>query len=128
MSFRIAVDKDISPQGVAITRVDRSADEGGVFDGDVTATARTSIYVVHGHGSQRGAHDPGIHRPAQHRYSVVTYDGEVETLRQVIDGSLARYPSEDRIVVYCYTIKEMKSYPDEIGGAVFYSGVEDIER
>jgi superfamily II DNA helicase RecQ len=62
------------------------------------------------------------------RYSVITYDGEIETLRHIINGKLAQYPAEDRIVVYCYKIKEMQSYADEIGGAVFYSGVGDIER
>jgi superfamily II DNA helicase RecQ len=62
------------------------------------------------------------------RYSVITYDGEVETLRQVINGRLAQYPAEDRIIVYCYTIKAMHSYASEIGGAVFHSGVGDIER
>lgn len=61
-------------------------------------------------------------------YSVITYDGEVETLRQIINGKLAQYPAEDRVVVYCYKIKEMQSYADEIGGAVFYSGVGEIER
>jgi superfamily II DNA helicase RecQ len=61
-------------------------------------------------------------------YSVITYDGEVETLRQIINGKLAQYPVEDRVVVYCYKIKEMRSYADEIGGAVFYSGVGEIER
>ena len=62
------------------------------------------------------------------RYSVIAYDGEVETLRQVIDGKLAQYPAEDRIIVYCYRIKDMHSYASEIGGAVFYSGVGEIER
>ncbi|KAK5109717.1 hypothetical protein LTR85_002282 [Meristemomyces frigidus] len=62
------------------------------------------------------------------RYSVITYDSEVETLRQVIDSQLAQYPAEDRIIVYCYTIKAMHSYASEIGGAVFHSGVGDIER
>jgi superfamily II DNA helicase RecQ len=62
------------------------------------------------------------------RYSVITYDGEVETLRHIINGKLAQYPAEDRIVVYCYKIKEMQSYADEIGGAVFYGGVGEIER
>jgi superfamily II DNA helicase RecQ len=61
-------------------------------------------------------------------YSVITYDGEVETLRYIINGKLAQYPAEDRVVVYCYKIKEMQSYADEIGGAVFYSGVGEIER
>ena len=62
------------------------------------------------------------------RYSVITYDGEVETLRHIINGKLAQYPAEDRIVVYCHKIAEMQSYADEIGGAVFYSGVGEIER
>jgi len=62
------------------------------------------------------------------RYSVITYDGEVETLRHIIDSKMAQYPAEDRIVVYCHKIKEMQSYADEIGGAVFYSGVGEIER
>jgi superfamily II DNA helicase RecQ len=62
------------------------------------------------------------------RYSVIAYDGEVETLRQVIDGKLAQYPVEDRIIVYYYRIKDMESYADKIGGAVFHSGVGNIER
>jgi ERCC4-related helicase len=62
------------------------------------------------------------------RYSVIIYDGEVETLRHIIDGKLAQYPAEDRIVVYCYKIKEIQLYADEIGGAVFYSGVGEIKR
>ena len=62
------------------------------------------------------------------RYSVITYDGETETLRQFIDGKLAQYPAEDRIVVYCHKIKDMQSYASEIGGAVFYSDVGEIER
>jgi superfamily II DNA helicase RecQ len=62
------------------------------------------------------------------RYSVIAYDGEVETLRQVIDGKLAQYPAEDRIIVYYYRIKDMHSYASEIGGAVFYSGVGKIKR
>jgi superfamily II DNA helicase RecQ len=62
------------------------------------------------------------------RYSVITYDGEVETLRHIVNGKLAQYPAEDRIVVYCHKITEMQSYADEIGGAVFYSGVGEIER
>jgi superfamily II DNA helicase RecQ len=62
------------------------------------------------------------------RYSVITYNGEMETLRHIINGKLAQYPAEDRIVVYCYKIKEMQSYADEIGGAVFYSGVGEIEQ
>lgn len=62
------------------------------------------------------------------RYSITTDDGEVEMLRQVVDSKLAQYPAEDRIIVYCYTIKEMHSYANEIGGAVFYSGVGDIGR
>jgi hypothetical protein len=52
----------------------------------------------------------------------------METLRHIINGKLAQYPAEDRIVVYCYKIKEMQSYANEIGGAVFYSGVGEIER
>jgi len=62
------------------------------------------------------------------RYSVITYDSEVETLRHIINGKLAQYPTEDRVVVHCYKIKEMQSYTDEVGGAVFYSGVGEIER
>jgi superfamily II DNA helicase RecQ len=63
------------------------------------------------------------------RYSVIVYNGEsVDTLRQVIDGKLAQYPAEDRIIVYCYRIKDMESYADEIGGAVFHSGIGNIER
>ncbi|KAI7053814.1 hypothetical protein KC339_g18639, partial [Hortaea werneckii] len=62
------------------------------------------------------------------RYSVITYDGETETLRQFIDGKLAQYPAKDRIVVYCHKIKDMQSYASEIGGAVFYSDVGEIER
>jgi superfamily II DNA helicase RecQ len=30
--------------------------------------------------------------------------------------------------VYCYKIKEIQLYADEIRGAVFYSGVGEIER
>jgi hypothetical protein len=59
-------------------------------------------------------------------YSVITYDGEVETLRHIINGKLAQYPAEDRIVIYCHKIIEMQSYADEIGGAVFYRGVGEI--
>ncbi|XP_022163480.1 uncharacterized protein LOC111028984 [Myzus persicae] len=62
------------------------------------------------------------------RYSVITYDDEVETLRHIINGKLVQYPAEDRIVVYCHKIIEMQSYADEIGGAVFYGGVGEIER
>jgi hypothetical protein len=40
-------------------------------------------------------------------YSVITYDGEVETLRHIIDGKLAQYPAKDRVVVYYYKIKEI---------------------
>jgi superfamily II DNA helicase RecQ len=61
-------------------------------------------------------------------YSVITYDSEVETLRQIINSKLAQYPVEDCVVVYCYKIKEIQLYADEIGGAVFYSGVGEIER
>lgn len=43
-------------------------------------------------------------------------------------GATVEYPAEDRVVVHCYKIKEMQSYADEIGGAVFYSGVGEIER
>jgi hypothetical protein len=46
----------------------------------------------------------------------------------VIDGRLAQYPSEDRIVVYYRTINEIQRYAGEIGGVTFYSGVGDIER
>jgi superfamily II DNA helicase RecQ len=62
------------------------------------------------------------------QYSVITYDGKVETLRQVIDGKLAQYPAEDRIIVYCYRIKDIHSYASEIRGAVFYSRVGEIKR
>jgi superfamily II DNA helicase RecQ len=62
------------------------------------------------------------------RYSVVTYDGEAETLRGIIDGRLACYPAGDRIVVYYRIINEIKTYVKEIGGMPFYSGVGDIER
>jgi superfamily II DNA helicase RecQ len=62
------------------------------------------------------------------QYSVITYDGKVETLQQVIDGKLAQYPAEDRIIVYCYRIKDMHSYASEIRGAVFYSRVGEIKR
>ena len=62
------------------------------------------------------------------RYSVITYDGETETLRRIIDGRLASYPARDRIVVYCRTINEIKTYAEEIGGVSFYSKVGEIER
>jgi superfamily II DNA helicase RecQ len=62
------------------------------------------------------------------RYSVITYDGGVDTLQQVIDGKLVQYPTEDRIIVYCYRIKDMESYADEIGGVVFHSRIGNIER
>jgi hypothetical protein len=52
----------------------------------------------------------------------------VETSRHIINGKLAQYPTEDRIVICCYRIKEIPSYADEIRGAVFYSGVGEIER
>jgi hypothetical protein len=47
--FRVAVDQEISAQGIAITRIDRSADAGGLFDSDVAAAARASVYgdLVH---------------------------------------------------------------------------------
>jgi len=62
------------------------------------------------------------------QYSVIAYDGEVETLQQVINGKLAQYPAKDRIIVYCYRIKDMHSYASEIRGAVFYSRVGEIEQ
>ena len=62
------------------------------------------------------------------RYSVITYDGETETLRRIIDGRLASYPARDRIVVYCRTINEIKTYAEEVGGVSFYSKVGEIER
>jgi hypothetical protein len=34
----------------------------------------------------------------------------------------------DRIVVYCRTINEIKTYVEEIGGVPFYSKVGEIER
>jgi hypothetical protein len=43
------------------------------------------------------------------RYSMITYNSEVETLQHIIDSKLTQYPTEDRIVVYCYKIKEMQS-------------------
>ena len=62
------------------------------------------------------------------RYSVITYDGETETLRRIIDGRLASYLARDRIIIYYRTINEIKTYVEEIGGMPFYSGVGDIER
>ena len=62
------------------------------------------------------------------RYSVITYNGETETLRRIIDGRLASYLARDRIVVYCRTINEIKTYAEEIGGVSFYSKVGEIER
>ena len=61
------------------------------------------------------------------RYSVIIYNGETETLRRIIDGRLASYLARDRIVVYCRTINEVKTYVEEIGGVPFYSRVGDIE-
>jgi superfamily II DNA helicase RecQ len=62
------------------------------------------------------------------RYRVVPYDGESATLQQMIADKLAQYPAADRIVVYCRTIREMHRYAEEMGGAVFYSTVGDIQR
>jgi hypothetical protein len=61
-------------------------------------------------------------------YSMIIYNGEVETLRHIIDSKLAQYPAKDRVIVYYYKIKEMQSYADEIRGVVFYSRVGEIER
>ena len=61
------------------------------------------------------------------RYSVITYDGETETLRRIIDGRLASYLAGDYIDVYYRTINEVKTYVEEIGGVPFHSRVGDIE-
>lgn len=49
-------------------------------------------------------------------------------MQQFIDSKLAQYPAKDRIVVYCHKIKDMQLYASEIGGAVFYSDVGEIEQ
>jgi hypothetical protein len=65
--FRITVDEEVSPQGIAVTRINQSVDAGRVFDSNVAATARASVHVDYGYRAQRGTHDPGAHRATQYR-------------------------------------------------------------
>ena len=61
-------------------------------------------------------------------YSVVAYDGTDEdtAVQQVIESALARYPIQDRIIVYCRTIAQMKYFAEVIGGTAFHRKVGDI--
>ncbi|KAK6433365.1 hypothetical protein LTR95_010457 [Oleoguttula sp. CCFEE 5521] len=63
-------------------------------------------------------------------YSVVAYDGKEEDafVAAVVTAELARYPAEERIIVYCRTIAQMKHFANAIGGVVFHSTVGNIAR
>jgi hypothetical protein len=100
--FRITVDEEVLPQGVAVTRVDQSADAGGVFDSNVAATARASVHVDHGHGAQRGTHDPRVHRATQHpvqRDHVRRRSGDVAAYHQRQVGPVSRRGSHRHLLL-----------------------------
>ena len=63
-------------------------------------------------------------------YSVIAYDGarEDEFVGQMVKAKLSQYPANDRIIVYCRTIAQMKHFAEEIGGMVFHSAVGNIAK
>ena len=63
-------------------------------------------------------------------YSVVAYDGAEEDsfVAATVQAKLAQYPSEDRIIVYCRTIAQMRHFAESIGGTIFHSTVGDIAK
>ena len=100
--FSVAVDEEVSPQGIAVTRIDQPADAGGVFDGDVATTTGASVHVDHGHGAQRGTHDTRVHRATQHpvqRHRVRRRGGDVAAGHRRQVGPVPRRGSHYRVLL-----------------------------
>ncbi|KAK5729458.1 hypothetical protein LTS12_027345 [Elasticomyces elasticus] len=63
-------------------------------------------------------------------YRVVAYNGADEDVfvAATVQAKLAQYPAEDRIIVYCRTIAQMKHFAEVVGGIVFHSTVGDMAK
>lgn len=61
-------------------------------------------------------------------YSVTGYEGkeEMDIVRRTVDAKMEQYPVNDRVIVYCRTIKQMQGFQKEIGGVMFHNKVGDI--
>ena len=63
-------------------------------------------------------------------YSVIAYNGKEEDafIAAAVEAKLAQYPAEDRIIVYCRSIAQMKHFAEVIGGVIFHSTVGNIAQ